>query len=57
METALDQSREFAPAVTFKPMAVEVEGLHSLKQYQSKKEEHSHIDQLRELGLTSKEIE
>lgn len=57
VESALGQSWEFAPAVTFKPLASEVQGLHSLDQYQTKKEEHSRVDELRELGLTSEEIE
>jgi hypothetical protein len=57
VESALDQSREFAPAVTFKPLDSEVQGLYSLEQYQSKQEEYSRVDELRELGLTSKEIE
>lgn len=57
VESALDQGREFAPAVVFKPLATEVQGLHSLEQYQLRKEEHVHIDQLRELGLSSDEIE
>lgn len=53
---ALDQSREFTPAVVFKPLATEVKGLHSLEQYRVRKEEHSRVDHLRELGLTSEEI-
>ena len=57
MHDALVQRREFAPAVQFKPLASEVEGLHSLQHYQTKEEEHGHIDELRELGLTDKEIE
>lgn len=57
VEGALGQSRDFTPAVTFRPLASEVEGLHSLEQYQTKKEEHGRVDALRELGLTSKEIE
>lgn len=57
LEGALEQSRNFTPAVVFKPLASEVEGLHSLEQYQVKKEEHTHLDHLRELGLTSEEIQ
>lgn len=57
LEGTLQQSHEFTPAVVFKPLASEVEGLHSLEEYQAKKEEHSHLDQLRELGLSSEEIE
>lgn len=56
MKGALDQSREFTPAVVFKPLATEVKGLHSLEQYRVRKEEHSRVDRLRELGLTSEEI-
>lgn len=56
LKNALEQSRDFTPAVVFKPLAPAVEGLHSLKQYQEKEEEHNHLDHLRELGLTSEEI-
>ncbi len=57
MKGALDQSRHYAPAVTFKPLTSEMAGLHSLKQYRTKEEDYSHVDHLRELGLTSEEIE
>lgn len=57
VQTALEQGREFTPAVVFKPLESEIEGLHSLQQYQTKKEEHGQMDHLRELGLTNEEIE
>lgn len=57
VESALHQSREFAPPVTFRQLASEVEGLHSLQQYQTKQEGHGRVDALRELGLTFEEIE
>lgn len=56
VDSALDQSRDFTPAVVFKPLACEVGGLHSLEQYQVKEVEHSRVDELRDLGLTSEEI-
>lgn len=57
VESALGQSREFTPAVTFKPLESEVQGLHSFEHYQTKKKDHNRVDKLRELGLTSEEIE
>ena len=51
------QSKEFTPAVTFKPLADEVKGLHSLDDYQTKEEEYLKRDRLRQLGLSGEEIE
>ena len=56
LKHALEQGHEFAPAVLYKPLATEVEGLHSLEEYQEREEEHGRLDQLRELGLTPEEI-
>ncbi len=51
------RGKEFTPAVVFRPLADEVKGLHSLDDYQSKEEEYAKLDQLRQMGLTSDEIE
>ena len=50
------RGKEFTSAVVFKPLADEVKGLHSLNEYQNKEQEHSKLDQLRQLGLTNDEI-
>ena len=57
VKCVLDQGREFAPAVVFNPLASEMKGLLSLGQYQEWKKEHSKVDHLRQLGLTSEEIQ
>ena len=48
---------KFAPAVEFKPLSQEVEGLQTLKRYRDTEEKHGRMDQLRELGLTTDEIQ
>ena len=57
VQSTMEQAREFAPAVVFQPLATAVEGLHSLEDYQLKEGEHNHLDTLRELGLTTQEIQ
>ncbi len=57
VQSAIEQAREFSPAVVFEPLATAVEGLHSLEEYQVKEGEHSHFDNLRELGLNAQEIQ
>jgi len=51
------QESKFAPAVEFKPLSGEVKGLQTLKRYRDSEDEHSRMDQLRELGLTTEEIQ
>ncbi len=53
----LDQERDFAFAVELEPLVSKVEGLQSLEQYQDRKKAQWKVDHLRELGLTSQEIE
>ena len=56
VKSTIEQTKEFAPAVVFEPLATAVEGLHSLEAYQVKEGEHSRLDNLRGLGLTAQEI-
>lgn len=57
LKSVLCQGREFAPSLVYNPLASDVKGLQSLEQYQDRKLEHQKVDHLRELGLTSDEIE
>ena len=54
---ALDRKKEFTPAVLYKPLSQEIQGLRSLEQYQKSENDHSQVDNLRQVGLTAQEIE
>lgn len=52
----ISEKKTFTDPATHCSLGGEVKGAHSLEQYKLIAEKHSHLEELRELGLTEDEI-